>query len=80
MALLLRLSRSGSERARTPASTSQTGHIPSRVTVLLDPSDARIEHAQELVDADLWKATRDGYLFHDWDEYQESSQTVKKTA
>lgn len=54
------------------------GHIPSRVTVLLDPSDDRTEHAHELIDAGLWQSTRDGYQFHDWDEYQESSDTVKK--
>lgn len=54
------------------------GHIPSRVTVLLDPSPDREQHAEELIDAGLWKSARDGYVFHDWGEYQESSDTVKK--
>lgn len=34
--------------------------------------------AVELVDAGFWDEVEDGYFFHDWDEYQESSETVKE--
>lgn len=54
------------------------GHILSRVTPLLDPSEDREEHAAELVAAGLWDEDPEGYRFHDWDEYQESSEAVKK--
>lgn len=54
------------------------GVILSRVTPLLDPSEGREQHAQELVDAGLWTRRRDGYQFHDWEDYQETSQDVKK--
>ncbi|MFC9966299.1 hypothetical protein ACFVH4_18885 [Nocardia ignorata] len=36
------------------------------------------EAAAELVAAGLWKETAGGYLFHDWAEYQETSETVKE--
>lgn len=54
------------------------GVILSRVTALLDPSEARFEHSQELVRAGLWKPIRDGYKFHDWEDYQETSSDVKR--
>lgn len=34
--------------------------------------------AQELVDAGLWHIVPDGWQFHDWDEYQETSEVVKR--
>jgi hypothetical protein len=34
--------------------------------------------AQELVEAGLWKPTDGGWTFHDWHEYQETSDVVKK--
>ncbi len=34
--------------------------------------------AVELQEAGLWLRTGGGYEFHDWDEYQETSETVKK--
>jgi hypothetical protein len=36
------------------------------------------EAADELVACGLWKTTKDGYRFHDWDDFQETSDTVKK--
>lgn len=33
--------------------------------------------AKELVDSGLWKTNKDGYKFHDWTEYQETSDVVK---
>lgn len=32
----------------------------------------------ELVDAELWHVVDGGWVFHDWDEYQETSETVKR--
>lgn len=37
-----------------------------------------VEAADELVAAGLWDATPDGWVFHDWSEYQETSEVVKK--
>ncbi|MDQ0726833.1 hypothetical protein [Microbacterium sp. W4I20] len=37
-----------------------------------------VDAAAELVDCNLWITTKDGWRFHDWDEYQETSETVKK--
>lgn len=34
--------------------------------------------AAELVTAGLWDETAGGYVFHDWAEYQETSETVKE--
>lgn len=34
--------------------------------------------AQELVDVGLWHPVEGGWEFHDWDEYQETSEIVKK--
>lgn len=36
------------------------------------------ESADELVDSGLWRDVTGGWRFHDWDEYQETSETVKK--
>lgn len=36
------------------------------------------EAAVELVAAGLWVEASDGWRFHDWDEYQETSETVKQ--
>lgn len=37
-----------------------------------------VSAAAELVAAGLWIDEGDGWRFHDWDEYQETSETVKK--
>ena len=36
------------------------------------------EAVSELVEADLWHPVDGGWIFHDWSEYQETSETVKK--
>lgn len=36
------------------------------------------EAAEELSDAGLWHLVDGGWVFHDWDEYQETSTIVKK--
>lgn len=36
------------------------------------------ESAQELVDTGLWLDADGGFLFHDWGEYQETSEAVKQ--
>lgn len=50
------------------------GAIMSRVTHALGTRGA----AEELVAAGLWARADDGYIFHDWGEYQETSVDVKK--
>lgn len=50
------------------------GLIKRPVLRLVGTADA----AAELVDANLWIDEVDGWRFHDWDEYQETSETVKK--
>lgn len=50
------------------------GVIKRPVLRLVGESDA----ATELVEAGLWITRPDGWRFHDWDEYQETSETVKK--
>ncbi|WP_415678839.1 hypothetical protein [Tsukamurella hominis] len=37
-----------------------------------------VEAADELVAAGLWDETSDGWVFHDWSEYQETSAVVKR--
>ncbi|NEW27274.1 hypothetical protein [Nocardia cyriacigeorgica] len=37
-----------------------------------------VEAADELVDAGLWERVAGGYQFHDWGEYQETSDAVKR--
>ena len=49
------------------------GHIPSSLLRYLGMPQS----ADELVHAGLWITTDDGYQFHDWDEYQETSDDVK---
>lgn len=50
------------------------GFIKTAVLRLLGDSDA----AAELVESGLWIEVPGGWKFHDWDEYQETSETVKK--
>lgn len=50
------------------------GRVMSSMLRLLGSEEA----AQELVDVGLWKTVKDGYRFHDWDEYQETSTEVKQ--
>lgn len=49
------------------------GFIPTKALRILGDPPA----ATELVAAGLWEETPGGYLFHDWAEYQETSQAVK---
>lgn len=50
------------------------GAIKRSVLRLLGTEDAAVE----LVDAGLWVPEEAGWSFHDWDEYQETSEAVKK--
>lgn len=56
------------------------GFVPVHVLVRWDKHWKRLAGA--LVTADLWKASeRDGetgYQFHDWDEFQPTSDTIKR--
>lgn len=50
------------------------GIVPTRSLVLFGASQ---EVVDELVDAGFWYVIDEGYEFHDWDEYQETSEVVK---
>lgn len=50
------------------------GRISKKVLRLLGTAKA----ARELVNAGMWIATTDGWVFHDWAEYQETSDDVLK--
>ncbi|ANA85290.1 replication initiation protein [Gordonia phage BritBrat] len=50
------------------------GFIKTAVLRLLGEPDA----AGELVESGLWLEASGGWRFHDWDQYQETSDTVKK--
>lgn len=50
------------------------GFIPK---VALGMFGVAVEVTQELVDAGYWSADGDGWRFHDWEEFQESSDVVK---
>jgi hypothetical protein len=49
------------------------GFVPAGSLKLLGKPSA----ARELVTANLWHAVAGGWVFHDWHEYQETSETVK---
>jgi hypothetical protein len=49
------------------------GFVPHKALPLLDGTRAE---ARKLVDAGLWEETPDGYLFHDWAEYQPVRRAV----
>ena len=34
--------------------------------------------AEKLVEAGLWERCPDGYIFHDWDDYQPSSEEIER--
>jgi hypothetical protein len=62
-------------RAATWACDQLTdGFVPSRILPMLR-SEADAE--RELVDAGLWEQMDDGYLFHDWLDYQPSAEEVE---
>lgn len=50
------------------------GAVKRAVLVLLGGSS---HIANELVDAGLWDAVKDGYQFHDWDKYQPTREEVE---
>lgn len=51
------------------------GFVPARMPArLCDDHDSAV---RALIDRGLWKRTRGGYQFHDWDAYQPSSDDVK---
>ena len=49
------------------------GHIPAAVLPMLDGTR---REAQALVDAGLWEVNCDGWVFHDWDEFQPTKSAV----
>lgn len=49
------------------------GHVPDDMIASL----GRAEHASVLVAVGLWKRTRTGYEFHDWDVYNPSDSEAK---
>jgi len=51
------------------------GFVPDHVLPRLLPDSATL--AQQLVAAGLWKRTRGGYKFHDWDAYQPAASDVR---
>lgn len=57
------------------AGQANDGHIPGFALSMLDGTR---REANELVNADLWEPhpDGDGWVFHDWLEYQPSSETV----
>lgn len=50
------------------------GHIPTQLLRFLGTEGA----AQELVESGLWNDDEQGFRFHDWDDYQETSDAVKQ--
>ncbi|MFW8622498.1 hypothetical protein ACOI1A_00835 [Corynebacterium glutamicum] len=50
------------------------GEIPRQLLRFLGTESA----ADELVESGLWNATDQGFRFHDWDDYQETSDAVKQ--
>ncbi|PPJ31881.1 hypothetical protein C5E45_32850 [Nocardia nova] len=50
------------------------GFISPPMLRMLGPREA----VDELVEAGLWNTAPGGWQFHDWDEYQETSETVKR--
>lgn len=62
-------------KAGTWASQMLTdGKIPANAVSIFRASE---EAAQELVTVGLWRAAADGFVFHDWDEYQPSAAVEK---
>lgn len=57
------------------ASQADDGYVPSFMLAALD---GRPKEAGELVAAGLWKPEVDGWRFHDWLEFQPSSEQVKR--
>lgn len=52
------------------------GHVPAGVLRLIQ---AQKKHADELVRAGLWRVhERDGWVFHDWLEYQPTRKEVEE--
>jgi hypothetical protein len=64
--------RAGSWSARSP----RRGFVPSGMPARLcgDPEAA----VRELLERGLWLRTKGGYLFHDWDDWNLSSEEVKR--
>ena len=51
------------------------GYVAATILPMLQgtPNDAA-----ELIDAGLWKAVKKGYVFHDWEQYQDTREAVEK--
>lgn len=51
------------------------GYIPASVIPMLRGTEANVKH---LLEAKLWVASKQGFQFHDWDQYQPSADEVKR--
>jgi hypothetical protein len=51
------------------------GYIAASLLPMLQGTS---DDAAELIDAGLWKAAKKGYVFHDWDQYQDTRDAVEK--
>lgn len=52
------------------------GFVPAHALTRLLPDSAEL--AEELCTVGLWKRSKGGYRFHDWDDYNPNSSDVKK--
>ena len=51
------------------------GYVSAAILPMLQ-GDA--DAASELIDAGLWTAAKNGYAFHDWEQYQDTREAVEK--
>lgn len=49
------------------------GHVPAHMLPMLDGTR---REAQALVDAGLWQTNGDGWVFHDWTDFQPTKAAV----
>jgi hypothetical protein len=51
------------------------GYISAAILPMLQGT---IDDANELIEAGLWKRAKNGYVFHDWEQYQDTREAVEK--
>ncbi len=51
------------------------GYVAAAILPMLQGTS---DDAAELIDAGLWKAAKKGYVFHDWEQYQDTRDAVEK--
>jgi hypothetical protein len=57
----------------------KTPHVPFHMARFLAGGEDVTTPAKELVEAGLWHEDEDGWLFHDWSDYQERSLSEKRS-